>query len=107
MHIERNHHLGKAEAVRKINFLLDDLLHRRLPAGVTVEDVSRNWTDQTLKFSFQVKKGIFGTNISGVLRVSDDSVVVDCDLPALVRAFIAEDKVRDTIHQQLDILFPA
>lgn len=107
MHIERNHHVGKEEAIRKINALLDDLMRRQFPAGVTVKDVSRNWSDNTLQFSVQVKKGFLGTTLSGVLHVNDNSVVLDCDLPGLVAAFVPEDKIRDAVHQQLDNLFPA
>jgi hypothetical protein len=107
MHIERLHYVGKEEAVRKINALLDDLMRRPLPAGVTVKDVSRNWSDNTLQFSVQAQKGFLSTTLSGVLRVNDNSVVLDCDLPGLVTTFVAEDKIRDAIHQQLDDLFPA
>jgi hypothetical protein len=106
MHIERIHHLGKEEAIRKINVLLDDLMRRPLPAGVTVKDVSRNWSAHTMQFSVQVKKGFLGTTLSGVLQVNDNSVVLDCDLPGLVAAFVPEDKIRDAIHTQLDNLFP-
>jgi hypothetical protein len=107
VHIERNHHVGKAEAIRKINALLDDLMRQRPPAGVTIKEVSRNWSDDTLQFSVQAKKGFLGTTLSGVLRVNDNSVVLDCDLPGLVAAFVPEDKIRDAVHQQLDHLFPA
>lgn len=107
MHIERLHRVGKEEAVRKVNAWLDDLMRRPLPAGVTVRDISRNWSDNTLQFSVQAKKGFLGTTLAGVLRVNDNSVVLDCDLPGLVTTFVAEDKIRDAIHQQLDDLFPA
>jgi hypothetical protein len=107
MHIERHHHVGKAEAVRKVNALLDDLMRRPLPAGVTVKDLSRNWSDNTLQFSVQAQKGFLGTTLAGVLRVNDNSVVLDCDLPGLVTTFVGEDKIRDAVRQQLDNLFPA
>jgi hypothetical protein len=60
-----------------------------------------------MRFSFKAKKGFFGTTISGVIRVNDDSVVMDCDLPGLVTAFVSEDQIRNVINEQLDGLFSA
>jgi hypothetical protein len=107
MHIERRHCVGPEEAIRKINGLLDDLIGRPYPAGVSISNVSRNWSGNSLSFSFRAKKGFLGTTLSGVLRVNDDSMVLDCDLPGWVATFLPEAKIRDVIHQQLDTLFPA
>jgi len=60
-----------------------------------------------MRLSFRGKKGFIGTTISGVIRVNDDSVVMDSDLPELVTTFISEDQIRDVINEQLDSLFPA
>jgi hypothetical protein len=34
-----------------------------------------------MHFSFKPEKGFIGTTISGEIRVNDDSVVIDADLP--------------------------
>jgi hypothetical protein len=107
MHIERNHNVGKEEAIHKINVFLDDLMRRQFPGGVTIKEPSKSWSDNAMNFSFNAKKGFFGTTISGVIRVNDDSVVIDSDLPGLVTTFLSEDKIRDAINEQLDSLFPA
>jgi hypothetical protein len=60
-----------------------------------------------MRFSFKAKKGFIGTTISGVIRVNDDSVIVDSDLPGVVTAFVSEDKIRNVINEQLESLFPA
>jgi hypothetical protein len=106
MHLEHPHRVSRDEAIRRINALLDDLMRRPLPAGVTVKDVSRNWSGPNLQFSVSARKGLFGATLSGTVRVNDDSVVLDCDLPGMVTAFVAEEKIRDAIHQQLDSVFP-
>jgi hypothetical protein len=107
MHLEHNHQVGKAEAARRIDALLDDLMRRPLPGGVTVKDASRSWSDHALAFSIRAKKGLLGTTLAGVIRVNDNSVVLDCDLPGLVTTFVSEAKIRETVRQQLDGLFPA
>jgi hypothetical protein len=107
MHIERRHNVGKEEAIHKINTFLDDLMRRQFPGNVTIKEPSRSWSDDAMRFSFKAKKGFFGATISGVIRVNDDSVIMDSDLPGVVTAFVSEDNIRNVINEQLDGLFPA
>ena len=88
MHIEREHNAGKEEAIQKIDTFLNDLMQRQFPGGVAIKEASKSWSDNAMRFSFKAKKGFFGATISGVIRVSDDSVIMDSDLPGLVTAFI-------------------
>ncbi len=106
MRIERNHNLGKEEAVHRIDSFLDDLMSRQFPGGIIIEEPSKSWSDNVMRFSFKAKKGFFGTTISGMIRANDDSVIMDSDLPGLVTAFVSEDKIRNVINQQLESLFP-
>ena len=73
MHIERRHNVGKEEAIHKIDTFLDDLMRRQFPGDVAIKEASRSWSDNVMRFSFKVKKGFFGSTISGVIRVNDDS----------------------------------
>lgn len=107
MHIERSHNVGKAEAIHKIDTFLDDLMRRQFPGGVTIKEPSKSWSDNVMQFSFKAKKGFIGTTISGVIRVDEDSVAMDSNLPGLVTTFVSEDKIRNVINEQLDNVFPA
>src|SRR5438067_13894555 len=107
MYIERRHNVGKEEAIQKIDSFLDDLMRRQFPSGVTIKELFKSWSDDAMHFSFKVRKGFIGATISGVIRVSDDSVIMDSDLPGLVTAFVSEDKIRNVINEQLVGLFPA
>jgi Putative polyhydroxyalkanoic acid system protein (PHA_gran_rgn) len=107
MHIERRHNVGKKEAIHKIDTFLDDLMRRQFPGDVAIKEASKSWSDDVMRFSFKAKKGFFGATISGVIRVNDDSVVMDSDLPGLVTAFVSEDQLRNVINEQLDGLFSA
>ena len=107
MHIERRHNVGKEEAIQKIDTFLDDLMHGQFPGNVAIKEASKNWSNDAMSFSFKAKKGFLGATISGVIRVNQDSVVMDSDLPGLVTAFASEDQIRNVINEQLDGLFPA
>jgi hypothetical protein len=102
MHIEREHKVGKAEAVRKIDALLDALTRQELPAGVTIKEAFKSWSENVMQFSFKAKKSFFGATISGIIRIDDDSIILDADVPALVTAFVSEDQIKGVINEQLD-----
>ena len=107
MYLERRHKVGKKEAIHKIDSFLDDLMRRQFPGGVTVKEPFKSWSDDAMHFSFKARKGFIFATISGVIRVNDDSVIMNSDLPGLVTAFVSEDTIRDVINTQLDGLFPA
>ncbi|HTY89072.1 MAG TPA: polyhydroxyalkanoic acid system family protein [Candidatus Acidoferrum sp.] len=106
MHIEHQHQIGATEAIGRINTLLDRVLAGPFPGGVTVQEVSRTWSANILNFSSRVRKGVFGARITGVLRVSDDAVMLDLDVPGWAASLVGEDKIKETIRQQLEELFP-
>jgi putative polyhydroxyalkanoic acid system protein len=107
MYIERRHNFRKEEAIHKIDSFLDDLMRRQFPGGITIKEPFKSWSDDAMHFSFKARKGFIGATISGVIRVNDDSVIMDSDLPGVLTAFVSEDTIRNVINQQLDGLFPA
>ena len=107
MHIERRHKVDKEEAIQKIDTFLNDLMHGQFPGDVAIKEASKSWSNDAMSFSFKAKKGFLGATISGVIRVNQDSLVMDSDLPGLVTAFVSEDQIRNVINEQLDGLFPA
>ncbi len=104
MRIEHPHALGREEAARRIDHLLDRLAEQP-PGGVAINDAVKQWEGSLMRFSFTAAKGGFGTSIRGRLEVSDDRVVVEADLPALVKAFVGEARVERAISGGLgDVL---
>ena len=63
-------------------------------------------SDNVVHFSFKPKKRFIGTTISGVIRVNDDSVVIDSDLPGLVTTFVSEDKIRNVMRASDNLMQP-
>lgn len=101
MYIEEPHELGEQEAIGRIDRFLEALMEQQPPGGVTIRDPAKSWDGNTMRFSFTAAKGFFGTTIRGLLRVEDDRVVMDAELPALVRSVVGEDRIRDTISREL------
>lgn len=101
MHFEVPHSLGKEEAIRRIDKAVDELSTQALPAGVKVKDFAKAWTDNVLKISFWAGKGFLGANIAMTLTVNDSSVAIDIELPAMLKAFVAEGQIEEGIRGKI------
>ncbi len=105
MRIERNHKASQQEAIQKIDSFLDELMKRDFPGGVVVKDPTKSWSGNTMHFSFRLKKGLIGTKIAGDIQVEDGKIIMNSELPGLVKTFVSEDKISDVIGEQIDTLF--
>ncbi len=101
MYIEEPHDLGQQEAIARIDSFLEALMQQQPPGGVTIKNPAKRWDGNTMHFSFTASKGFFGTTIRGQLHVEDNRVVMDSDLPALVRSVVGEDRIREVISREL------
>ncbi len=100
MRVEIAHELGEAEATRRLESMVDDLMRRDYKAA-RVKNAQRSWTGNELVFSFSVAKGFFETAISGRMTVSDRLVALDATVPGMVTAFLGEDRIREAIQREL------
>ncbi len=100
MRIEQSHSLGEQAAIGRIDHFLERLV-KNPPGGVTVKDAQREWTGNRMTFSFTAAKGFLGTTIRGVMEVLDDRVVVESELPGLVKNLLGEDRIRQVIAGEL------
>ena len=107
MRIERNHKASQQEAIQKIDSFLDELMKRDFPGGVAIKEPTKSWSGNTMNFSFKLKKGLISTKLAGDIQVEDGKIVMNSELPGLIRTFVSEEKISDVIGQQIDSLFPA
>ncbi len=105
MEIVHKHGIQKEKAIEKVNSFLEELMKREFPGGVTIEQPIKEWMGDQMKFSFQAKKGFFGTTISGSVDVTEEHVCFLADLPPIVTMAVPEEKIVQTINSQFDLLF--
>jgi Putative polyhydroxyalkanoic acid system protein (PHA_gran_rgn) len=101
MHIEQAHTLGRQEAMSRIDQFLDRLVQAP-PGGVTIKDARKDWDGNRMTFSFTAAKGPFGTSVRGLMDVMDDRVVVESELPRLVKSLLGEDRIQHAISNGLE-----
>jgi hypothetical protein len=100
MRIEQVHGLGRQEAITRVDALLDRLI-RDPPGGVTVKNPRKEWDGHRMVFSFTMSRGFFGTSFHGSMDVLDDRVVVESELPPVVKGLVGEERVRHAISGEL------
>ena len=69
--------LERSQEFLRLDSLVDELLHLKLSAGVTLTEPSSQWTDYTMQFSFVAKKGFFGAKITGAVTVARKLLALD------------------------------
>src|SRR5689334_1770986 len=107
MRIVRTHNVGQAAAVERIDGFLDQLMARPLPAGVKIKHADKSWRGGRMTFNAKFAKGILGATVSGTVDVTDNEVVMESQVPALIKTFVGEDKIASLINEQFDELFGA
>jgi hypothetical protein len=100
MRIEQPHTLGRQEAAGRVDRFLDRLIQEP-PGGVSIKNPVKSWDGNRMTFGFAITKGFFGTAFSGWMDVSEDLVVVESELPPLVRSFLGEERIRRVISEHL------
>lgn len=105
MRIERNHRESQQEAIKKIDTFLDELMKRDFPGGVAVKEPTKSWSGNTMNFSFKLKKSLISTKIAGDIRVEEGKIIMNSQLPGLIKTLVSEEKISDVIGQQIDSLF--
>ena len=103
--IERNHGLTKTQAISTIDNFLNELMKQSFPGSVRINEPKKSWNGDTMKFSFNARKGFFSSTIEGVINVNDTQVVLISELPGIVKTLVKEDKIKEIINEQLDKLF--
>ena len=101
MRIEQHHSLSIEEVKRRGDALADGLAAMPIPGDVTLGEITREWRDDRMDFSFRVSKGFFGVDIKGHLLVSAASAVLEIKVPPIVTNFVDEEKIRTTLTAKM------
>jgi len=92
------HDKGQKEAMRIINESADDLIHSVPAGGIKISGAEKSWDGNTMRFSFKGKMGLFGATVHGTILVNEKDVVLDVELPGMLKRFVSEEKIRGAIE---------
>jgi hypothetical protein len=88
--------------------ILDDAAGKLLAGAgsknVQIVDPKKSWDGPVMSFSFTGKMGFISVPLAGTASVDDANVTVNCELPAMVRNFVGEEKVRALVAEKIQSL---
>jgi hypothetical protein len=68
---------------------------------VELVDRKTNWNGRQMNFSLTARMGFISLPISGDVVVDDVNVTVHCELPAMVKTFLGEDKLAASLERKV------
>ena len=98
------HHKTRKEAVQ----VVDDAtaqLYRSSIMGVEIVDPVKKWNASTMMFSLTGRLGFIEVPLSGSVAVDDQHVTILCDLPAILKNFVGEEKIQAGVEEKINGYF--
>jgi hypothetical protein len=95
------HYTTVEEAIVIVDRSADDLFAGAGGGAVELADRKKNWNGPLMGFSLTARVGFISLPISGLVVVDEINVTVHCELPALVKTFVGEDKIRSSVERKV------
>ncbi|HVW11566.1 MAG TPA: hypothetical protein VHC90_23445 [Bryobacteraceae bacterium] len=98
MRVEVGHQLGKQGAIPVMDRCLDHILGGVGGSSIQILDKKQTWNDGQMQFSFTGRVGYISVPLAGTIDVSEANVIVNMDLPPVVKTFLGEEKIRRIVE---------
>jgi len=96
MRIVIPHHTDKADARRKVEARMQDLLAQH---GHYLSEINQQWEGDRLVFSGTAK----GFKANGSVEITDSEVILDGKLPLIAKPF--ESRIKSTVEREAAAMF--
>jgi hypothetical protein len=104
MLIEYKHELDKPTARQRIDNYVDKLDNIQFAGGFAVEDLKKSWTEDEMQVSFNLKKSAIDRRVEGDIKLKDKIIIIDMEIPEIVRNFVTDANLESTIRRNLDTI---
>jgi hypothetical protein len=95
------HHTTIEEAILIGDRSANDLFDGAGGGAVELVERKKGWKGPLMDFSLTARVGFIALPISGNVVVDEVNVTVHCELPALVKTFVGEDKIRAGVERKV------
>lgn len=89
------------QAILIVDRSADDLFAGAGGGAVELADRRKDWNGALMDFSLTARVGFISLPISGNVVIDEINVTVHCELPALVKTFVGEDKIRSSVERKV------
>jgi hypothetical protein len=101
MRITVTHNKTKQEVMKIVDDSAEQLFQGMPGSPIQIVDQTKRWDGSLMHFSFTGKMGFFTAPLRGTVLVTDKDVTVECELPALLKNFIPEQKIEETMKSRV------
>jgi hypothetical protein len=95
------HRTTVEEAIALVDRSADNLFEGVGGGSVELVDRKTNWNGPLMDFSLTARAGFISVPIAGTVVVDEANVTVHCELPPLVKTFVGEDKIRNSLDRKV------
>jgi hypothetical protein len=95
------HYTTVEEAILMVDKSANDLFEGAGGGAVELIERKTGWNGPEMDFSLTARWGFLSLPISGNVVVDEINVTVHCELPALVKTFVGEDKIRLSVERKV------
>ena len=95
------HHTTVEKAIVIVDQSADDFSRASAGGAVELAERKKNWNGRLMDFSLTARVGFISLPISGNVVVDDINVTVHCELPAMVKTFVGEDKLAASLERKV------
>jgi len=89
------------EAIVIVDRSADDLFEGAGGGAVELAERKKGWKGPMMDFSLTARVGFISLPISGTVVVDEFNVTVHCELPALVKTFVGEARIRSSVEKKV------
>ena len=102
-----SHNKGLQGVMKIVDDSSDQLMTSAATGPVTVSDVEKRWDGSTMYFSFKGRMGFISSGVKGYVQCNEKDVTIEVDLPAALKAFVPEEKVKAQVEGRVKGLLNA
>jgi hypothetical protein len=104
MYLEYEYNLEKETAKQRIDEYVGKLDNIQFAGGFAIEDLKKSWTGDEMQLSFNLKKMVIDRRSKGHIKVRDNVIILDMELPDIISNFVTEENLEKTVRKNLDTI---
>jgi hypothetical protein len=102
MYFEYPHSQNKSLLKEQIDKYVSKLNKLEFNGSFKMTGLHKSWTNYDMMFSLLLKQGFLERRIKGVLQIKDEMILLEFEVPDIVKNFIREEKLQHLIMKHLD-----
>jgi hypothetical protein len=101
MRITVTHKKTQQEVVKIVDDSAEQVFRGMPGSPIQIVDYRKSWDGSLMHFSFVAKMGFLTTPLRGTVLVTERDVTVEFELPALLKSFIPEQKIEESMKSRI------